>query len=115
MDEEEDLGLDMAALEAGTKAKKVETVETEEVDTHNELEDAKQSVADLYTEIANANNKLVDAIDAAVKGGVMRKAFHPLAEEIRQYGNLGTHPDDDQLVNANRDSAHQVLERCASR
>lgn len=53
---------------------------------------------------------LVDAIDAAVKGGVLRKAFHPIAEEIRHYGNLGAHPDDDQLTNANRDSAHQVLE-----
>ena len=55
-------------------------------------------------------NKLVDAIDAAVKTGVLRKAFHPLAEEIRQYGNLGAHPDDDQLTNANSDNAKQVLE-----
>lgn len=53
---------------------------------------------------------LVDAIDAAIKAGVLRKAFHPLAEEIRLYGNLGAHPDDEQLTNANRDSAHQVLE-----
>ncbi len=55
-------------------------------------------------------HKLVDAIDAAVKDSVLCKAFHPLANEIRQYGNLGAHPDDDQLVNANRESAHQVLE-----
>jgi hypothetical protein len=55
-------------------------------------------------------NRLVEAIDAAVKGGVLRKAFHPLAEEIRQYGNLGAHPDEDQLTNANRVSAYQVLE-----
>jgi hypothetical protein len=57
-----------------------------------------------------SENRLVDAIGAAVQTGVLRKAFHPLAEEIRQYGNLGAHPDDDQLQNASRDSAHQVLE-----
>jgi hypothetical protein len=55
-------------------------------------------------------NRLVDAISAAIKDGVLRKAFHPVAEEIRQYGNLGAHPDDDQLKNANRESAQQVLE-----
>ena len=53
---------------------------------------------------------MVDAIDAAVKNGVLRKSFHPLAEEIRHYGNLGAHPDDDQLKNASRDTASQVLE-----
>jgi len=53
---------------------------------------------------------LVDAIGAAVKDGVLRKSFHPLAEEIRHYGNLGAHPDDDELNNANRDTASQVLE-----
>ncbi len=55
-------------------------------------------------------NKLVDAIDHAVKNSILRRAFHPLAEEIRQYGNLGAHPDDDQLQNANRENAQQVLE-----
>jgi hypothetical protein len=55
-------------------------------------------------------NKLVDAIDFALKNNVLRKAFHPLADEIRQYGNLGAHPDDDQLANANRESAQHVLE-----
>jgi len=54
--------------------------------------------------------KLVNAIEHAVSTGILRKAFHQLAEEIRQYGNLGAHPDEDQLANANRDSAHQVLE-----
>ncbi len=53
---------------------------------------------------------LVDAIDHAVANGILRKAFHQLAHEIRQYGNLGAHPDDDQLANANRETAHQVLE-----
>lgn len=53
---------------------------------------------------------LVDAIDHAISVGVLRKAFHPVAEEIRHYGNLGAHPDDDQLPNVNRQSAEQVLE-----
>ena len=57
-----------------------------------------------------AQNKLVDAINAAITGGILRKAFHPLAEEIRQYGNLGAHPDDDNLAAANQTSAHHVLE-----
>ena len=55
-------------------------------------------------------NKLVDAISHAIHENILRKAFHPLAEEIRQYGNLGAHPDDDQLENASHDSAEQVLE-----
>ncbi|WP_428506912.1 DUF4145 domain-containing protein [Roseateles sp.] len=57
-----------------------------------------------------AQNKLVDAINAAIAGGILRKAFHPLAEEIRQYGNLGAHPDDDNLAAANQETALQVLE-----
>jgi hypothetical protein len=57
-----------------------------------------------------AQNKLVDAINAAIANGVLRKAFHPLAEEIRQYGNLGAHPDDDNLTTADREAAQQVLE-----
>lgn len=55
-------------------------------------------------------DKLVDAIGHALQSNVLRKAFQPLAEEIRQYGNLGAHPNDDQLQNANRQNAHQVLE-----
>jgi hypothetical protein len=53
--------------------------------------------------------KLVDAIDEAVKNGLLRKAFHPVADEIRQYGNLGAHPDDEQLGNASQLSASLVL------
>ncbi len=49
-------------------------------------------------------------IFATIANNILRKSFHPLAEEIRQYGNLGAHPDDDQLSNANHDNAHQVLE-----
>lgn len=56
------------------------------------------------------HRNLVDAIGQAASDGILRKAFHPLAEEIRHYGNLGAHPDDEQLSNANRQSAEHVLE-----
>jgi uncharacterized protein DUF4145 len=53
---------------------------------------------------------LVDAIAAAMKQDVLRKAFHPFAEEVREYGNLSAHPDDDQLDNATKESAEHVME-----
>ena len=55
-------------------------------------------------------NKLVDAINYALQNNILRKAFHPLAEEIRQYGNLGAHPDDDQLQNSSLENSRHVLE-----
>ena len=55
-------------------------------------------------------HKLVDAINHAVEHDILRKAFHPVATEIREYGNLGAHPDDDQLENANKQNAEQVFE-----
>lgn len=61
-------------------------------------------------EQGSAQRNLVDAITDALSKGTLRKAFHPLAEEIRQYGNLSAHPDDDQLQNATGDSATAVLE-----
>ena len=54
--------------------------------------------------------QLVDAIDYAVKEGILRKPFHKIATEIRQYGNLGAHPDDEQLANVNEKNAKQVLD-----
>lgn len=53
--------------------------------------------------------KLVAAIDYALKEGILREAFRAIATEIREYGNLGAHPDDDQLKNANRESAEKIL------
>ena len=43
-------------------------------------------------------HRLVDAIKNAIDSGVLRKAFHSIADEIRHYGNLGAHPDDEQLA-----------------
>jgi hypothetical protein len=57
-------------------------------------------------------HNLVDAIEHSVKAAILRKSFHPIADEIRHYGNLSAHPDDDQLQNANRESAETVLEFC---
>ena len=53
--------------------------------------------------------KLVAAIDHAIKENILRPQFHALANEIREYGNLGAHPDD-QLKNVTADTAKQVLE-----
>jgi len=53
---------------------------------------------------------LVKAIEFAVKQDILRKSFHPIAEEIRQYGNLGAHPDDNQLSNATKENAQQILD-----
>ncbi|MEQ8427675.1 MAG: DUF4145 domain-containing protein [Gammaproteobacteria bacterium] len=55
-------------------------------------------------------NRLVDAINYAIEQNILRKPFHPIAEEIRHFGNLGAHPDDDQLSNANRENATQIIE-----
>lgn len=55
-------------------------------------------------------HNLVNAIDEAIKQNILRKTFHDVAHEIRQYGNLGAHPDDDQLLNASRENAEQILE-----
>jgi len=57
-----------------------------------------------------AQRNLMDAIDYAVKEGILRKPFHKVATEIRQYGNLGAHPDDEQLANVNEINAKQVLD-----
>jgi hypothetical protein len=53
---------------------------------------------------------LVDAINHALQQSILRKSFHGVAEEIREYGNLGAHPDDDQLSNAIRENAQQILD-----
>lgn len=54
--------------------------------------------------------KLVDTINHAIDNNILRKPFHPIATEIREYGNLGAHPDDDQLANATREKAELILE-----
>jgi len=53
--------------------------------------------------------KLVDAIDYAIEQGVLRKSFHAVATEIREYGNLGAHPDDDQLSNVTKEKAQLIF------
>lgn len=53
---------------------------------------------------------LVDQLNYAMAHDLLRKAFHPLAEEVRQYGNLSAHPDDEQLCNVSRDAAQHILD-----
>jgi hypothetical protein len=54
--------------------------------------------------------KLAAAIDHAMKDGTLRKPFHEIATEIREYGNFGAHPDDDQLNNIGKDEASLILD-----
>jgi hypothetical protein len=63
-----------------------------------------------FKEQGCAQRNLVDAIAHAVTNNILRKSFHALAEEVRHYGNLSAHPDDDQLSNANRENAFLILE-----
>lgn len=53
---------------------------------------------------------LVDAIDHAINNGIIRKALCGIATEIREYGNIGAHPDDDQLSNIDKDKAKHILD-----
>ncbi|MCH8922432.1 MAG: DUF4145 domain-containing protein [Planctomycetes bacterium] len=55
-------------------------------------------------------HRLVDAIRHAIDNGILRRQFHDVANEIREYGNLGAHPDDDQLGNCNAESAGHLLD-----
>jgi len=54
--------------------------------------------------------QLVDAISHAIKEDILRKPLHDIATEIREYGNLGAHPDDDGLAAATQEAAKQILE-----
>lgn len=57
-----------------------------------------------------AERNLVDQIKEAEAKDILRACFKGLATEIRQYGNLGAHPDDDQLANCNKDHADLLLQ-----
>jgi len=63
----------------------------------------------LLKEQGCTKHRLADAIQEAINNGILRKAFHEIATEIREYGNLGAHPDDDQLSNANTEKAETIL------
>ena len=49
------------------------------------------------------------ALEHAIASGILRKPLHALAREIKEYGNLGAHPDDEQLESADHESAAHVL------
>lgn len=52
---------------------------------------------------------LPQAIDHAIADGVLRKPLQELAKEIKEYGNFGAHPDDDQLDNIGKEEATTIL------
>lgn len=53
---------------------------------------------------------LKDQIDKAKASRILRPTYHGMAEEVREYGNLGAHPDDDQLKNCTKEDAETLLE-----
>ncbi len=53
---------------------------------------------------------LAQQIDAAKADGTIPKRYHALADEIRQYGNIGAHPDDDQAHLVTADNAKHLLD-----
>jgi hypothetical protein len=61
-------------------------------------------------EQGSKQRKLVDAINDAIQRTILRKPLHQLATEIREYGNLGAHPDEDELEVATKEAATQILE-----
>jgi hypothetical protein len=70
---------------------------------------SRRALQRLLKEQGCTKHNLADAIQEAIKSGVLRKAFHDIATEIREYGNLSAHPDDDQLSNANKEKAETIL------
>ncbi|MBI3090784.1 MAG: DUF4145 domain-containing protein [Candidatus Tectomicrobia bacterium] len=54
-------------------------------------------------------HKLAQQIDHAKQKSILPQRYHALADEIREYGNIGAHPDDDQLSNVTRENASVLL------
>jgi hypothetical protein len=52
---------------------------------------------------------LADQIDAAIDADTIGRRMRPLATEIREYGNLGAHPDDDELKCCTKENAEKLL------
>ena len=53
---------------------------------------------------------LIDQINHAINENILRPSFHGAANEIREYGNLSAHPNDEQLGNCNAESAGHLLD-----
>lgn len=73
---------------------------------------SRRALQRLLKEQGHTERDLVDAINAAKKAGTIAPRYHALADEIREYGNLGAHPDDDQLANANEPNARHIIDFC---
>lgn len=54
--------------------------------------------------------QLAKQLDSAKKEKTLPTRYHSLADEIREYGNIGAHPDDDQVLNVTKESAERLLE-----
>ncbi|MCH7726019.1 MAG: DUF4145 domain-containing protein [Planctomycetes bacterium] len=52
---------------------------------------------------------LNEQINAAKNDATIPRRYHALADEIREYGNIGAHPDDDNLELVTPENAMQLL------
>jgi hypothetical protein len=57
-----------------------------------------------------AQHRLFDQIEAAKTAGTIPRRYHQLADEIRHFGNIGAHPDDDNQQLVTKGNAMLLLE-----
>jgi hypothetical protein len=53
---------------------------------------------------------LAQQIDAAKADGTIPKRYHEIADEIRIYGNIGAHPDDDKMSCVTTENCRHLIE-----
>lgn len=57
-----------------------------------------------------AQRQLFDQIEAAKSNDTIPRRYHQLANEVREFGNIGAHPDDDKAQLVTRENATLLLE-----
>ena len=55
-------------------------------------------------------HNLAQQIDAAKADGTIPKRYHEIADEIRLYGNIGAHPDDDKMSCVTTENCRHLIE-----
>lgn len=61
-------------------------------------------------EQGHSEKHLAVQLESAKKDKTLPTRYHILADEIREYGNIGAHPDDDQALNVTKENAERLLE-----
>jgi hypothetical protein len=55
-------------------------------------------------------HNLAQQIDSAKADGTIPKRYHEIADEIRLYGNIGAHPDDDKMSCVTTENCRHLIE-----